>query len=119
MEPFDDPPTWLLGWVCTSCLSSVFVLGANMCDIRVLFDYLFCFVSHIGGIQTQILRSFLAWHWTRNHDAIQGRFPQPGVMNIGTIYRNREGQSMSLTQLAPLGSTFSAIGGIGSGRASA
>ncbi|GAC1389731.1 MAG: hypothetical protein NVSMB38_04820 [Ktedonobacteraceae bacterium] len=65
-----------------------------------------------------MLWSFLAWLWSGNHDGIEGWGNQSSVMNVCPIYRNGEGQSMSLAQLTPLGSSFSAICRIGSGRAS-
>src|SRR6266536_5322478 len=118
MEPFDDPPTRLLGWVNISSLCSVLVHWSNMRDILVLIDDFLRFSSQIGRIQTQMLRSFLAWFWAGNPDGIEGWGNQSSIMNVCPTYRNGEGQSMSLAQLTALGSPFSAIGRIGSGRAS-
>src|SRR5712691_13448364 len=97
MEPFDDPATRLLGWVLTLSVCSVLVSWTNMRDILVLIDDLLRFSSHIGCIQTQMLRSFLSWFWASNHDGIEGRGNQSSVMNVCPIYHNSQGQSMSLT----------------------
>src|SRR5258707_5780314 len=119
MEPFHDPPTRLPGWVTTSSLCSVLVYWSNMRDILVLIDDLLRFSSHVGRIQTQMLRSFLARLWAGNHDGVEGRGNESSIMNVCPIYRHSERESMSLTQLTPLGSPFCAIGRIGSGRTSA
>jgi hypothetical protein len=119
MEPFHYPPTRFLGGVTTASLCSILVYWANMRDILVLIDNLLCFSSQIGGIQTQMLWSFLARLWAGNHDGIEGWSSQSSIMNVCPLYCHSEGQPMSLAQLTPLGSPFCAIGRIGSGRASA
>ena len=58
-----------------------------------------------------MLWGFLARLWAGNHDGIEGRGNQSSIMNVRPIYRHDQGQSVSLTQLTPLGSPFCAIGG--------
>src|SRR5438067_1366994 len=97
MEPFHYPPTRLLGWILTVSLCSVLVSWTNMRDVLVLLDDLLRFLSNVGRIQTQMLRRCLAWLWAGNHDGIQGWSNESSVMNVCPIYRDGEGQSMSLT----------------------
>src|SRR6266851_2896438 len=72
----------------------------------------------IASVQAEMLWVFLGGSRARDNKMIQGSLDQLHIIAVGTSHNHGQRHTSSITQLAPFGSPFAAIGRIGAGRGS-
>jgi hypothetical protein len=109
MDAFYDPASRASP---TAALSLFLAAGADMRSVASMAGSAANGVGVVTLVAAEMLFAPSAWSWPRHGNAVEGRFDESLVMDVGTRHRQADGHAAGVGQDRPLDPQLTSIGGV-------